>query len=81
MLKDDWLSRAREQNKAFKSRMNSTFSLSSRAAQPDQKSLVFLSFYACATQTLLSFFRYSVKCSCVETDLKNNLRLKSCFVK
>ena len=25
MLKDDWLSREREQNNAFKSRMNSTF--------------------------------------------------------
>ena len=45
MLKDDWLSRVREQNNAFKSRMNSTFSLSSRAAQPDQKSLVQRYFY------------------------------------
>ena len=45
MLKDDWLSRAREQNNAFKSRMNSTFSLSSRAAQPDQKFLVQRYFY------------------------------------
>ena len=52
MLKDDWLSRAREQNNAFKIRMNSTFSLSSRAAQPDQKSLVQRYFYR-STHALL----------------------------
>ena len=67
MLKDDWLPRAREQNNAFKSKMNSTFSLSSRAEI--SRTAVFLSFYACATQMLLSFIRYSVKYSCVETNL------------
>ena len=35
MIKDDWLSHAGEQNNTFKSRMNSTVSLISRAAQLD----------------------------------------------